>query len=162
MRKSCFRSLRSHRQAGLRGQSNAVQDAQKGRLSHPPDPGAPRRASPRPRVHRAKRRGGTYRTLCEPAAHRAKPSVLTPLEKSASGFRVSSALRVNRSPSGWIVASGEAHSALSLLALDPLHQERKSNGAPDKAGRLFQRPAKGNTVCVPSGRRLSTTVIVEE
>jgi hypothetical protein len=48
-------------------------DAQKGRPSHPPNPGAPRRASPQARPQPAKGRGGTYRTSCEPAAHRAKP-----------------------------------------------------------------------------------------
>ena len=46
------------------------QDAQKGRGSHPPNPGAPRRAVPQARPQRAKRRGGTYRTSCGPFAPR--------------------------------------------------------------------------------------------
>jgi hypothetical protein len=45
-----------------------MQDAQKGQTSHPPNPGAPRRAVPRARPQRAKRRGGTYRTSCGPFA----------------------------------------------------------------------------------------------
>jgi len=45
------------------------QDAQKGQTSHPPNPGAPRRAVPRARPQRVKDRGGTDRTLCGPFAH---------------------------------------------------------------------------------------------
>ena len=41
-----------------------VQDAQKGQTSHPPNPGAPRRALSQARPQRAKRRGGTDRTSC--------------------------------------------------------------------------------------------------
>ena len=40
-----------------------AQDAQKGRWSHPPNPGAPRRAVPRARPQRAKRRGVRFGTL---------------------------------------------------------------------------------------------------
>src|SRR5262245_35763941 len=36
--------------------------------SHPPNPGAPRRAVPRPRPQQAKRRGGTYQASLEPLA----------------------------------------------------------------------------------------------
>src|SRR3979411_106239 len=46
------------------------QDAQKGQTSHPPNPGAPRRAVPQARPQRAKRRGGTNRTSCGPFAPR--------------------------------------------------------------------------------------------
>ena len=47
-----------------------MQDAQKGQTSHPPNPGAPRRAFSHTRSQRAKRRGGTYRTSCVPSAHK--------------------------------------------------------------------------------------------
>jgi hypothetical protein len=50
-------------------QEYITQDAQKGHGSHPPSPGAPRRAVPQARPQRAKRRGGTYRTSCGPFAH---------------------------------------------------------------------------------------------
>src|SRR5467141_1365064 len=46
------------------------QDAQKGQTSHPPNPGAPRRALSQARPQRAKRRGGTNRTSCGPFAPR--------------------------------------------------------------------------------------------
>src|SRR5207244_533515 len=49
-------------------QKHTEEDAQKGQISHPPNPGAPRRAVPRARPQRAKRRGGTYRTSCGPFA----------------------------------------------------------------------------------------------
>jgi hypothetical protein len=45
-----------------------MQDAQKGQTSHPPNPGAPRRALTQARPQRVKRRGGTYRTSCGPFA----------------------------------------------------------------------------------------------
>jgi hypothetical protein len=45
-----------------------MQDAQTGQTSHPLNPGAPRRALSQARPQRAKRRGGTYRTSCEPFA----------------------------------------------------------------------------------------------
>ena len=163
LRKTCFRLLRSSQT----DRSQTMVTHRAGCSKRPTfSPAQPRRAETRlsTGTAAASEEGDEVHTTLRVTQRLIgrSPSVVTPLEKSASGFRVSSTLRVNRSPSGWIVASGEAHSALSLFALDPLHQERKSNGAPDKAGRLFQRPAKGNTVCVPSGRRLSTTVIVEE
>jgi hypothetical protein len=46
------------------------QDAQKGQTSHPPNPGAPRRALSRARPQRVKGRGGTNRTSCGPFAPR--------------------------------------------------------------------------------------------
>ena len=57
-----------HWSARLGQRGHIAQDAQKGQTSHPPNPGAPRRAVPRARTQRAKRRGGTYRTLCGPFA----------------------------------------------------------------------------------------------
>ena len=50
-------------------QEYITQDAQKGHGSHPPSPGAARRAVPQARLQRAKRRGGTYHTSCGPFAH---------------------------------------------------------------------------------------------
>jgi hypothetical protein len=46
----------------------SLQDAQKGQTSHPPNPGAPRRALSQARPQRVKGRGGTYRTSCGPFA----------------------------------------------------------------------------------------------
>jgi hypothetical protein len=42
-------------------EENTAQDAEKGHTSHPPKPGAPRRAIPRARPQRAKRRRRTLR-----------------------------------------------------------------------------------------------------
>ena len=44
------------------------QDGQEGQTSHPPNPGAPRRAIPRTKPLRVKAQGGTYRTSCGPFA----------------------------------------------------------------------------------------------
>ena len=75
--------------------------------SHPPNPGAPRRAFPRARPQRARGRG------------------------------VHTALRVNRSPIVWILANGETPSGVSLFALDPLHHENTAMGAPTKLADFF-------------------------
>jgi hypothetical protein len=71
---------------GLRG--HIAQDAQKGQTSHPPNPGAPRRAVPRARPQRAKRRRGTDHTSCGPFAlamdlgERKSPSSASDLRES--------------------------------------------------------------------------------
>ena len=53
-----------HRPARLGKQENARQDAQKGQTSHPPNPGAPRRALSLARPQRVKRRGSYRLRLC--------------------------------------------------------------------------------------------------
>ena len=63
LRKNFMRTLEFHRSVHLGQQEHTTQDAQKGQTSHPPNPGAPRRAVPRARPQRAKRRGVRFGTL---------------------------------------------------------------------------------------------------
>src|SRR6267143_1737928 len=78
---------------------NTMQDAQKGQTSHPPNPGAPRRALSQAR--RSERRGEEVHT----------------------------ALRVGRSPLLWVLANGKAPTAFPtseklLLNVEPLSAAR--------------------------------------
>ena len=81
-----FATNRHEPSSRLRENPVSTQDAQKGQTSHPPNPGAPRRAFPQARPQRAKRRGGTYRTLCRPFARRMDLGERK-IPSSASGLR---------------------------------------------------------------------------
>ena len=136
LRKTCFRLLRSSQT----DRSQTMVTHRAGCSKRPTfSPAQPRRAETRlsTGTAAASEEGDEVHTTLRVTQRLIgrSPSVVTPLEKSASGFRVSSTLRVNRSPFAWILENGETPLALNLLTSDPLHGEEQ--WVPQQSRRTF-------------------------
>ena len=115
--------------------SSHVQDVQKGRRSHPPSPGVPRRAVPRARPQRAKGRGGTFQTSLEPLASITceRIATLAPLSSvEPSERRENAAGRLFQHPAGTVPTDSVIiHPCASGIA----RRERSPLSCQDRTGR---------------------------